>query len=163
QRTRKIPQTKTLLSNIATKTNNPVSQSIKNLSTICERLDVRLNAFVGTILNVFLLWDLKQVFALEEWRKTQSLGISEAFDMLSEFEAIGSMATLHFNRPNWTFPRINYEKTHVLETSKIAHPFISDQEVIANDYSLSDHQLALITGSNMAGKSTFLRTVGINA
>jgi DNA mismatch repair ATPase MutS len=163
QRSWKSQLAKTLLSNIETKTNNPVSQSIKNLSKICERLDVRLNAFVGTILNVFLLWDLKQVFALEEWRKTQSLGISEAFDMLSEFEAIGSMATLHFNRPNWTFPRINYEKTHVLETSKIAHPFISDQEVIANDYSLSDHQLALITGSNMAGKSTFLRTVGINA
>src|SRR5690606_5712251 len=134
QRTRKIPQTKTLLSNIATKTNNPVSQSIKNLSTICERLDVRLNAFVGTLLNIFLLWDLKQVFALEEWRKTQSLGIPEAFDMLSEFEAVGSLSTLHFNRPDWSFPQINSGQTHVLETTRVAHPFISDQEVVANNY-----------------------------
>src|SRR3546814_4992081 len=73
------------------------------------------------------------------------------------------MATLNFNRPDWSFPKINNDQNHVLETTKIAHPFISDQEVVANDYSLKDHRLALITGSNMAGKSTFLRTVGINA
>lgn len=163
QRQWKSELAKSLLNNIQAKTNNPVSQSIKNLSKICERLDVRLNVFVGTALNVFLLWDLKQVFALEEWRKTQSLGIPEAFDLLSEFEAIGSMATLHFNRPDWCFPQINSVQTHVLEATKIAHPFISDQEVVANNYSLKDHRLALITGSNMAGKSTFLRTVGINA
>ncbi len=163
QREWKSELAKSLLNNIQAKANNPVSQSIKNLSKICERLDVRLNAFVGTLLNVFLLWDLKQVFALEEWRKTQSSGISEAFDMLSEFEAIGSLSTLHFNRPDWCFPQINSDQTHVLETTQIAHPFISDQEVVANNYSLKDHRLALITGSNMAGKSTFLRTLGINA
>jgi len=163
QRSWKSELAKSLLSNIEAETNSPVSQSIKNLSKICERLDVRLNVFVGTALNVFLLWDLKQVFALEEWRKTQSLGIPEAFDLLSEFEAIGSMATLHFNRPDWVFPRINSAQTHVFEASQLAHPFISDQEVIANDYSLKKHCIALITGSNMAGKSTFLRTIGINA
>ncbi len=163
QREWKSTLAKSLLNNIQAETNNPVSLSIKNLSKICERLDVRLNVFVGTALNVFLLWDLKQVFALEEWRKTQSSGISEAFDLLSEFEAIGSMATLHFNRPDWVFPRINSDQTHVFEASQLAHPFISDQEVVANDYSLKSHCIALITGSNMAGKSTFLRTVGINA
>jgi len=152
-----------LLNNIQAQTNNPVSQSIKSLSRICERLDVRYNAFVGTILNACLIWDLKQVFALEEWRKTQSSGIPEAFDLLSEFEAIGSLATLHFNRPDWVFPDINDSGAHVLEAGRLAHPFIRDEEVVANDYSLKDHRIALITGSNMAGKSTFLRTVGINA
>src|SRR3546814_16942629 len=73
------------------------------------------------------------------------------------------MATLNCNRPDWSFPKINNDQNHVLETTKIAHPFISDQEVVANDYSLKDHRLALITGSNMAGKSTFLRTIGVNA
>lgn len=163
QRQWKSKRAEFLLNSIQSKTNHPVSQSIKSLSAICERLDVRLNPFVGVILNVILLWDLKQVFALEEWRKTQSLGISEAFDLLSEFEAIGSLATLRFNRPDWVFPQINNSQSHILDASQIAHPFISDQEVIANDYSLKDHRIALITGSNMAGKSTFLRTIGINA
>jgi len=152
-----------LLNNIKSKTSNPVSQSIKSLSTIIGRMDLRLNMFIGSLFNIFLLWDLKQVFALEEWRKNQSLGISEAFDLLSEFEAIGSLSTLSFNRSDWVFPVINGHERHALECSKLAHPFISDQEVVPNDYSLKDHRLALITGSNMAGKSTFLRTVGINA
>src|SRR5690606_3910411 len=54
-------------------------------------------------------------------------------------------------------------QNHVFECEKIAHPFISQQDVVSNNYSLADHRLALITGSNMAGKSTFLRTIGINA
>jgi len=152
-----------LLNKIQLETNNPVSRSIKNLSQLSDRLDMRLNMFVGTLLNIFLLWDLRQVFALEKWRKTQSLGISEAFDLLSELEAIGSLATLNFNRPDWVFPIIKGNETHVIECGKLAHPFINDQEVVPNDYSLQDHRLALITGSNMAGKSTFLRTIGINA
>jgi len=152
-----------LLNKIQKETHNPISQSIKGLSTLIGRLDLRLNMFVGIILNVFLLWDLKQVFALEEWRKSQSIGISEAFDLLSEFEAIGSLATLNFNRPNWVFPIINNQQKHFLQCTKLGHPFIDETEVVANDYSLNDHSLALITGSNMAGKSTFLRTVGINA
>jgi len=152
-----------LLNNIQEQTHNPVSRSIKSLSSLIGRMDLRLNMFVGLILNTFLLWDLKQVFALEEWRKTQSLGISEAFDLLSEFEAIGSLATLNFNRPAWIFPIINEHQKHFLECTKLGHPFINEEEVVANDYSLNDHRLALITGSNMAGKSTFLRTVGINA
>src|SRR5690606_19699717 len=97
---------RTLLAKIEAKSQSPVSQSIKLLSTLISRLDLRLNMFVGTLFNVFLLWDLRQVFALEEWRKSHSSGISEAFDLLSEFEAIGSLATLSFNHPNWVFPQI---------------------------------------------------------
>src|SRR5690606_6465776 len=134
---------------------NPVSQSIKGLSTLIGRLDLRLNMFVGIILNIFLLWDLKQVFALEEWRRNQSLGIPEAFDLLSEFEAIGSLATLNFNRPHWDLPHINDPEKHLVQCSKLGHPFIEETEVVANDYSLNDHSLALITGTTMAGKSTY--------
>lgn len=148
---------------IRKESSKPVSVAIKSLSRILNSLDARLNLFVGTILNITQLWDLKHIAALEKWRQTESSGIPEAFDFLAEFEAIGSFTTLHFNNPHWAFPVISDGGTHVVDVQEIAHPFISDESVVANNYSLRDHSLALITGSNMAGKSTFLRTLGINA
>lgn len=143
--------------------NEPISSSIKNLSGILNRLDARLNMFVGAFLNITQLWDLKHITALEKWRQTESAGIPEAFDFLSELESIGSFATLSFNNPHWAFPTIKDDSLHVVDVRGVAHPFINDKDVVANDYSLKGHSLALITGSNMAGKSTFLRTLGINA
>lgn len=141
---------------------HPVSQSIERLATLLNRLDARLNIIVGVVLNIFLLWDFKQVYALQAWQKTQSKGLLEAMDMLSTVEAIGSMTTLAYNHSDWIVPEITSESP-VLETTKIKHPLIPGSTSIANDYSLKNHRIALITGSNMAGKSTFLRTVGINA
>lgn len=140
----------------------PVSQSIERLATLLNRLDARLNIIVGVVLNMFLLWDFKQVYALQVWQKTQSKGLLEAMDMLSTVEAIGSMATLAYNHSDWVIPEIAAESP-VLETTNIKHPLIPESTSIANDYQLKNHRIALITGSNMAGKSTFLRTVGINA
>ncbi|MFB5945051.1 MutS-related protein [Albibacterium profundi] len=152
-----------MLRNIEEQSNEAVSVSIRNLSSILNRLDARLNMFVGAFLNITQLWDLKHIAALEEWRQGQSAGIPEAFEFLSDFEAIGSLTTLHFNNPHWAFPTINESQRHVIDARGIAHPFIKDTDVVANDYSFEDHSLALITGSNMAGKSTFLRTLGMNA
>ena len=141
----------------------PVSFSIRELSLLLNRLDVRHNVFIGSFLNIFMLWDIKQVLALESWRKRDSAGIPLAFDLLSTLEAVGSLATFRFNRPASVFPVLHEQDSHILICHKIAHPFIREDDVVRNDYTLSDHRLALITGSNMAGKSTFLRTVGINA
>lgn len=151
------------LDSIKEKSHQPVAVSTKNLSNILNRLDARLNMFVGAFLNITQLWDLKHVSALEKWRQTESVAIPEAFNFLSEFEAVGSLAVLSFNNPRWAYPTINDCKTHVFDGQEVAHPFIKDEDVVSNDYSLDDHSLALITGSNMAGKSTFLRTLGINA
>lgn len=141
----------------------PVSRSIRELSILLNRLDVRHNVFIGSFLNIFMLWDVKQVLALESWRKREAAGIPLAFDLLSTVEAAGSLATFRFNRPSSTFPVLHEQDNHILVCHKIAHPFIREKDVVRNNYALSDHRLALITGSNMAGKSTFLRTVGINA
>jgi len=151
------------LEKVESRSKEPISSSIKNLSGILNRLDARLNMFVGALLNITQLWDLKHIAALEKWRQTESGGIPEAFDFLSEFESIGSLATLSFNNPHWAFPTVKDDGMHVIHVRGIAHPFINDEDVVANNYSLEDHFLALITGSNMAGKSTFLRTLGINA
>lgn len=140
----------------------PVSKSIERLAVLLNRLDARLNVAVGIVLNMFLLWDFRQVYALQRWQNLQSKGILEAMDMLSLVETIGSLATLQFNHPDWIIPEIAIDFP-VLEAKNIKHPLIPQATSIANDYSLERHRIALITGSNMAGKSTFLRTVGVNA
>jgi hypothetical protein len=140
----------------------PVYSSIKRLSVLLNRLDARLNIFVGAIPNIFLLWDFRHVYALQEWQKNESKGIVEALDLLTTVEAIGSLATLKFNHPDWTIPEIATDFP-TIEVKNIKHPLIPQAISIANDYSLEDHRIALITGSNMAGKSTFLRTIGVNA
>lgn len=140
----------------------PVSKSIERLAVLLNRLDARLNMAVGIVLNMFLLWDFRQVYALQNWQSTQSKGILEAMDMLSLVETVGSLATLQFNHPDWTIPEIATESP-VLEVKNVKHPLIPLATSIANNYSLEEHRIALITGSNMAGKSTFLRTIGVNA
>lgn len=140
----------------------PVSKSIERLAVLLNRLDARLNIAVGIVLNMFLLWDFRQVYALKNWQKLQSKGILEAMDMLSLLEAVGSLATLKFNHPDWAIPEIA-SVFPIVEVKNIKHPLIPLATSIANDYSLEEHRIALITGSNMAGKSTFLRTIGVNA
>ena len=140
----------------------PVSQSIERLATLLNRLDARLNILVGAFLNMFLLWDFRQIYALQVWQRTQSKGLLEAMDMLSTVEAIGSIATLAYNHSDWVLPEITIEYP-VLETTNVEHPLIPKNTSISNNYLLNNHRIALITGSNMAGKSTFLRTIGINA
>ena len=156
------PLAKEMLNEVQSIADKPVNSSIKRLSVLLNRLDARLNMFVGAILNVFLLWDFRQVYALQEWQKRESKGIVEVLDLLATVEAIGSLATLKFNHPDWTTPEITTDFPTV-EVKNIKHPLIPDATSIANDYSLKEHRIALITGSNMAGKSTFLRTIGVNA
>src|SRR5690606_40229025 len=105
----------------------------------------RLNVAVGIVLNMFLLWDFRQVYALQRWQNLQSKGILEAMDMLSLVETIGSLATLQFNHPDWIIPEIAIDFP-VLEAKNIKHPLIPQATSIANDYSLERHRIALITG-----------------
>lgn len=139
-----------------------VSASISDLSSILGRLDARLNQFVGAVLNIVLLWDIRQIAALDLWQQQASQQIHEAFEIVGSMEAVGSLATLAFRKPNWTMPEIRIATRPEISASGIGHPLIPYDQVVVNDYANEDHQLGLITGSNMAGKSTFLRAIGVN-
>ncbi len=145
------------------KGNKPVSVVFRELGVLIDRLDYRLNMLIGGILNMLLLWDFKQVFAILDWRTTHGTDILHAFDVVAEAEVLVSLATLQRNHPQWVFPLVTEEdKPHVKATA-LSHPLIPAQVAVGNDYRMDNHRVALITGSNMAGKSTFLRTVGSNA
>ena len=136
------------------------SARLKRLSYIIHQLNLRNNAF-AIILNIFTIWDLHWVNSLEKWKSEQRDDLPQWFSALAEFEAILSFATVYYNRPDWVFPEITTES--VVNGKSLGHPLISPKERITNDIQIpTEGHIKLITGSNMAGKSTFLRTVGLN-
>jgi len=140
-----------------------ISGKVQQLSRLIDKLNYRLNVFVGFILNVFFLWDIKQIIAIETWKKNNREGVETAFDVVAEFEAFISLASLRINNPDWCVPEITDTEGYTLIAKNLAHPLINSKKRVANDYELTDtHKIDIITGSNMAGKSTFLRTIGIN-
>jgi hypothetical protein len=142
---------------------NQTSKNIAALAKLIDKLSYNLIMVVGFVLNVFLLWALKQTIAIEQWKRNNHENLEEAFDVIAEFEALSSIAGLEFNYPEWTTPQIEDGEANTLVAKAIAHPLINSKNRVTNDYELTDtFKIDIITGSNMAGKSTFLRTIGIN-
>jgi hypothetical protein len=141
-----------------------ITKSIGELSKIINKLGVSLIMIVGFILNVLMLWALKQVIAIEEWKRNNGDDIEDAFDVIAEFEALISLSSLKINYPSWCFPQIADGDGYTINAKNMAHPLIYPKNRVANDYELDNaFKIDIITGSNMAGKSTFLRTIGINS
>jgi len=138
------------------------SAEMKKLKGIVQRMDWRLNPIVFVPLAILFQWDLQQVIALEKWKKRNHTSIIQWFEALGNFEAISSFATLHFNHPDWCFPEL--KKDHFfIEGQEIGHPLINNSKRVNNAIDINDKGIImLVTGSNMAGKSTYLRSIGIN-
>ncbi len=137
------------------------SQKIRKLSKILHHFDVRYNAFVHAIVNNLFFWDIHQYYKLEKW-KLKNQNIEQWFDVVGEFEALSSFANLSFNNPDWCFAKMD-ESYFQLDAKALGHPLIKTQNRVCNDFGVSGlGKLVLLTGSNMSGKSTFLRSVGVN-
>ena len=140
----------------------PVSQLMKRLSRIISQLNVRYNAF-AIVLNLLILWDLRYVLKLERWKEEMKDHLPGWFDVLAEFDAFVSMGTLVFNKPDWIFPEITESDTAFYSGEAIGHPLIAGSVRVSNDLDIPGKgHMKLITGSNMAGKSTFLRSIGLS-
>ncbi|MEP7321720.1 MAG: hypothetical protein ABI761_07365 [Saprospiraceae bacterium] len=138
------------------------SDSIAALNKIINRFDYRLNPIVFIPLNFFTCWDLQQIIALNRWKQQFKGNIDLWFECLAEMESLSSYATTAFNHPSWIYPLIT-DGWFTFETKGLAHPLLSVEKAVTNDFSLMEpNRMALITGSNMAGKSTFLRSIGSN-
>lgn len=135
------------------------SGRITQLRRILDRFDLRLNFVVHIPLNIFLLWDLQQVLSLERWQRENQVDTDAWFSVLANIEVLSSLGTLAYHHPRWVFPELADDESW-LEAKAITHPLIPPAKAVTNDASLRG--LALVTGSNMAGKSTFLRTIGVN-
>ncbi len=138
-------------------------EQIKRLAVLINQLALGLSS-IGPVLNFIMVWNIRQFFAIEDWKKTNKVNLEGAFDVIANFEALISLSSLRSNFPDWTFPDIVQQDRYTLDAEDVGHPLIPAGLRVANDYSLDNElKIDIITGSNMAGKSTFLRTLGINA
>ncbi len=138
------------------------SKKISQLKKILDRLDLRFNIVLVVPLNLLFLWNVQQVLQLEKWKKENDADVSNWFDSLGIFEALCSFSVIHFNNPRWFFPALHTEHFFI-EANELGHPLIPATKRV-NNFIRIDHrsEMMLVTGSNMAGKSTYLRSVGIN-
>lgn len=136
------------------------STIIKKFSKAIDALDQRNNMIFGVLGNGFLLWDLRQSLKLEIWIKHHGHKVRDWFEVIEFMDAYNSLGNFAFNHPNYSFPTLE-EHTPILKAKNLAHPLLSPEKRIANDMDIGSEQFFIITGANMAGKSTFLRTVSL--
>jgi hypothetical protein len=138
---------------------------MKRLQFIVELTDVRFSPMLHFPLNLVLLWDLHCLFLLERWQRRVGRKVRFWFEVLGELEALAALANHAYENPENTVPEILEDESPVAyHATRLGHPLLDRKTRINNDVELHhDKALMLITGSNMSGKSTFLRTLGINA
>lgn len=142
------------------------SNAIRQLSYYLSQLNVRNNPF-AILLNLFGLWDIQWLYRMESWKITWRDRLPVWLKTLGELDALSSLANVRYNYPDWVFPKV--QESHLSKPPQaiiaevLGHPLISADRRVGNDLSMPSMQhLKLLTGSNMAGKSTFLRTLGVN-
>ncbi len=153
---------------IFTQTGTRASDEIGALKRILEmfqqkgtRNTIGKNAFYGMINNLWLI-DVHLIFKTEEWKSRNRAHIGPWIAAISELEALASIAGFAHSNPHYTFPEITAEP-YLIDFKMVGHPLLKREKRISNDFTMHGRgATSMITGSNMAGKSTFLRTVGIN-
>jgi hypothetical protein len=140
----------------------PPSLWFKRLNRLMEYLDSRRNLFVKSI-DLFTLWTLQCACAVESWRKRTGPAIRRWLATVGEIEALSSLGGYAYEHPADVFPDFA-ETSPCLEAEGLAHPLLPDRDAVRNDLRLGDDlRVLIISGPNMAGKSTLVRAVGINA
>lgn len=138
----------------------PASKKIKKLSFLFEQLESIHNPIGMAIINALLLYHLHMLRKILKWKEKYSSDLMSWIEAIGEFEALGSLANFSFNNPDFTFPQINDNVR--ISLYDMGHPLINKKNRVYNSVNFKAHSFIILTGSNMSGKSTFLRTLGIN-
>jgi len=138
------------------------SERIRRLTRLIELLDSSENMFFRPI-AAMLLWNAQFAMAVEAWRNVCGPHIGKWIAAVGEFEALCSLSAYAFERPDATFPRLETEGP-LFDAETLRHPLIPAGAAVANDVKLGrETRLWIVSGSNMSGKSTLMRAVGLNA
>jgi uncharacterized membrane protein (DUF485 family) len=143
------------------------SVALRELRRILQRAEVRYSPMLHIPLQVVGLWDFHVAHSLRRWCHTYGADIASWFESLGEIEALSALAGIRHANPGWCVPSLRpaADRTDVrLEALGVGHPLIAPEVMVANDLSIGPPgTFVLVTGSNMSGKSTLLRAVGLNA
>lgn len=141
--------------------NLQASHAISQLASLFNYLDFIMNLLVSVLLNGFFLFHVHILYALDRWKKKHATEINDWLDVIGEFESLNCFGNLRFNNKNYCFPELSDTST-ALEAREMGHPLIRAEKRVNNDISFANEKFIVLTGSNMSGKSTFLRTLGTN-
>lgn len=138
-------------------------KAIGNLAKLSSFFDQRLNLLVNLFLNSLILYDMQCILALEQWKEQHKSHFQQWLHTVGDIECLNTLAGFAFNYPGFTYPSVHTGETLFISTTQMAHPLIAATERVANDFETGkSNRLILVTGSNMSGKTTFLRTLGVN-
>jgi hypothetical protein len=141
----------------------PASHKLKHLSNLLYNLDATLNPYFYPVGNYLFLWELFWNYRLEKWKQTNQTCIELWIKGIYELEALASIGSATFIRTDWCFPVLS-ASPFIVKANEMAHPLIPENKRVSNNLEISGlGKTLVITGSNMSGKSTFLRTIGTNA
>ena len=140
--------------------NQQASAKIAQLSRLLDDLDSVGNILVSIPLNAFSFYHIHRYQQLLQWKARYAVHIEEWLQSVGEIEVLCSFANFSYNHPNFVYPTLNNKYEIAFEA--IGHPLIPSEQRITNDIILNEQAFILLTGSNMSGKSTFLRTLGMN-
>ena len=137
------------------------SLAMKRLSVILNQFDSMFNPLATILMNGLLQYHIYTLFSLTKWKRTYGHTVFQWFHVLGQFESVSSIANCAYNHPEFIFPKPLYTEGG-LSMKNVGHPLIPSEKRIGNDIDFKDPSFVVLTGSNMSGKSTFLRTLGVN-
>lgn len=140
--------------------NAKASQHLKALSELFSSMDTVANLVVATLFNGTFLYHIHVLKALLKWKENYSKELEDWMNVIGEFEMLNSLGNLAHNNSGFVFPEIN--SVHKISFSDLGHPLLDPATRVGNDTHFYPQSFVILTGSNMSGKSTFLRSLGIN-
>ncbi|MCX8128738.1 MAG: DNA mismatch repair protein MutS [Clostridia bacterium] len=136
------------------------SKQIYRLSKLVDSISNRYNAFY-MVFDIFTLWDYQCQISLEDWKQASGVYLRRWLEVIGEIEALSSLSQLAYDNPDWVMPRLE-ESLVLFKARHMGHPLLGNKRICNDLVFDQDAKVLLITGSNMSGKSTLLRTAGIN-
>ena len=137
-------------------------QALQQLSKELDRLDLRNNQFLYVLLEGSIFFQLQEIVRIERWKARYGQHINEWLETVGELDALCSLGTFAYNHPQYTYPELT-EKPFCFLATQMGHPLMPVSQCVKNDTTIPSRPFFLIiTGANMAGKSTYLRTIGVN-
>jgi hypothetical protein len=140
--------------------NTSSSEAVLKLSRLLDRLESVQNLFAALLANSLFLYHLHVLLGLEKWKKRYAVHVKSWIEAIGEMEALCSLAHFSFNNPDFIYPEIT--ESVQLDMRDLGHPLIPAKQRVCNSLQFEKPGFVVLTGSNMSGKSTFLRTVGLN-